>query len=149
MPDNMSPDQRRRLMSRVRNKGTAPELKLRRELWRRGYRYRLDRKLPGKPDLSFLVPRVVVFVDGCFWHCCPEHATYPATRAEFWHDKLRTNVERDRRVSDQLRAMGWTVLRFWEHEVNDDIERAVAKVATALDNSTVLRHKDVVRRSPG
>ena len=77
--------------------------------WRRGS------KLPGKPDFVFSKVKVAVFVDGCFWHACPKHATWPKHRAAFWRKKILGNKARDRRVNRALRERGWTVLRIWEH----------------------------------
>lgn len=79
--------------------------------WRRGSR------LPGSPDFIFRARRIAVFVDGCFWHGCPEHYTIPATNADFWRKKREDNVARDRRVDLELRRRGWRVLRIWEHEL--------------------------------
>ena len=118
-------------MARIRGKHTRPELLLRKALWAAGLRYRLHRKLPGTPDLAFVGARVAVFVDGCFWHGCPQHYSFPATRSEFWADKLRRNVERDARVGDELAALGWTVLRFWEHSLRTKAP-AAADLATAV-----------------
>jgi DNA mismatch endonuclease, patch repair protein len=120
-------------MSRARRRDTAPELAVRREAHRRGLRYRVDAALPGLPrrraDMLFGGRRVVVFVDGCFWHSCPVHASRPSANREWWVAKLRRNEERDRHTDSHLRGLGWTVLRFWEHEdpgtVVDAIERAV------------------------
>lgn len=117
---------------------TAPELALRRELFRRGLRYRVDRPLDGRrrrrADLTFVSARVVVFVDGCFWHGCPEHGTAPRANAAWWADKLAANAARDADTDAYLRGTGWTVLRFWEHEdpvsVADEVE-AVVRAATA------------------
>lgn len=107
-------------MSRQRRRDTAPEIALRRELHRRGLRFRVDHPLPAMPrrrgDLVFTRARLVVFVDGCFWHACPEHGTQPTTRAEWWLEKLARNVNRDRDTDSRLAAEGWTVLRIWEHE---------------------------------
>lgn len=107
-------------MSRQRRRDTAPELALRRELHRRGLRFRVDHPVPGLPrrraDVVLTRARIAVFVDGCFWHGCPVHATWPAENARWWAAKLRRNVERDRETDEHLRALGWTVLRFWEHE---------------------------------
>jgi len=107
-------------MKRVRRRDTAPELALRRELWSRGLRYRVDRRvlkgLRRKADVAFVGRRVAVFVDGCFWHSCPEHATTPKSNHEFWVQKLARNVERDRETDVRLRELGWTVVRVWEHE---------------------------------
>lgn len=132
MADVLTPAQRRRCMSRVKSKNTKPELRLRRALWAAGMRYRLRYKLPGKPDLVFPAARLAIFVDGCFWHGCPAHATYPKTNAEFWAAKLRENIERDQRVNDQLRELGWRVLRIWQHEVQGNLPDAVERVRNAL-----------------
>lgn len=107
-------------MSRQRRRDTKPEVALRRELHRQGLRFRVDAAVPGLPrrraDVVFTRPKVAVFVDGCFWHSCPEHATVPATRHDWWVAKLARNVQRDRETDAILAELGWTVLRFWEHE---------------------------------
>jgi len=107
-------------MSRQRRRDTAPEIALRAELHRAGLRFRVDHLLPGIPrrrgDVVFTRARLAVFVDGCFWHACPDHATTPGTRKEWWTEKLRKNVERDRDTDRRLLRGGWAVLRFWEHE---------------------------------
>lgn len=107
-------------MARQARRDTAPELLLRRELHRLGLRYRVDQALPGMPrrraDVLFSRAKVAVFVDGCFWHGCPEHKTAPANNAGWWTAKLARNVERDRETDAHLSSLGWTVLRFWEHE---------------------------------
>ena len=118
-------------MARVGSRDTSPEMALRRALWASGFRYRLHRDLPGTPDLSFVGARVAVFVDGCFWHGCPQHYSAPATRFAFWAKKLRRNVDRDRRVEAELSAMGWTSVRIWEHETRR-VDDAVARVRQAL-----------------
>lgn len=120
-------------MSRAPRRDTAPEMSVRREAHRRGLRYRVDAALPGMPrrraDLVFGPRRVAVFVDGCFWHSCPEHASVPQANRDWWVEKLRRNTERDQETDSHLRTLGWTVLRFWEHEdpvlVVDVVERAV------------------------
>lgn len=127
-------------MARVGSRNTTPELALRRALWAAGLRYRLHRDLPGTPDLSFVGARLAVFVDGCFWHGCPQHYSAPATRSEFWANKLRRNVDRDRRVGDELTAMGWTVVRVWEHEVRR-VDEAVDRIRSALESEVVREVK--------
>lgn len=107
-------------MSLQRRRDTGPEMLLRRELHRRGLRYRVDAKLPGMPrrraDVLFPRRQVAVFVDGCFWHACPLHATSPQNNGMWWRKKLEANVARDRDTDSRLKDQGWTVLRFWEHE---------------------------------
>src|SRR3954465_846748 len=107
-------------MSRLAQADTAPERALRSELHRRGLRFRLQRRVDfdrrRRIDIAFPRERVAVFVDGCFWHRCPEHATFPRANGSFWSDKLDRNVARDRDTDERLRAAGWTVIRVWEHE---------------------------------
>ena len=134
MTDVLTPEQRKKNMSRIRGKNTSPELKLRKMLWESGIRgYRVHYKLPGKPDIVFTRKKVVVFVDGCFWHKCPVCFRPPETNAEFWNDKLQKNVERDLKVTKELEDLGWTVLRFWEHEVKKTPEDVVARILLALN----------------
>lgn len=104
-------------MSRNKARDTKPEMLLRKIAWKQGLRYRLNYKLEGKPDLVFVKYRLAVFVDGCFWHGCPEHYKSPKTRAEFWQEKIQRNRRRDRHVNRVLAMQGWHVLRFWEHSV--------------------------------
>jgi len=85
--------------------------------------WRRNSQLPGKPDIIFPQRRLAVFVDGCFWHGCPKHATKPKTNAAFWAAKLAGNKARDRRVNRELRARGWKVVRIWEHELTRRNER--------------------------
>lgn len=110
----------RATMRANRARDTRPELALRRELHRRGLRYRVDfapvRGLRCKADVVFTRARLAVFVDGCFWHSCPFHATRPTSNAEWWRAKLEANMARDRRNDRELAAAGWRVLRCWEHE---------------------------------
>ena len=134
MTDVLTPEQRRKNMSRIRGKNTSPEMKLRKMLWESGLRgYRVHYKLLGKPDIVFTRKKVVVFVDGCFWHKCPVCFRPPETNAEFWNEKLQKNVERDLKVTKELEDLGWTVLRFWEHEVKKTPEDVVARILLALN----------------
>ncbi len=121
-------------MRRQARRDTKPEVALRRELHRRGRRFFVDRPpvtgLRRRADLVFPRRRVAVYVDGCFWHCCPAHATRPRNNAEWWAAKLAANVARDRDTDDRLTAAGWTVVRVWEHE---DPVAAADRVQAALD----------------
>jgi DNA mismatch endonuclease (patch repair protein) len=117
MPDKMSPALRSKVMSSIRGSDTRPELILRQLLWRAGLRYRVHPRLPGRPDIVFTRQRIVVFVDGCFWHGCPIHYKRPSTNEIYWDGKFRRNMDRDELVDMILICDGWTVLRFWEHEI--------------------------------
>jgi DNA mismatch endonuclease (patch repair protein) len=119
-------------MSRVRTKHTKSEMLLRRALWSLGLRYRLHPSLPGKPDCVFVRKRVAIFVDGCFWHGCPIHYIPPRKNAEFWKSKIEKNLLRDMKVNAELEASGWNVLRFWEHEIDADVENCVRRIVAAL-----------------
>lgn len=127
-------------MSRQARRDTKPEIELRRRLHRLGYRYRVNHPLPGMPrrraDLTFTAKRVVVFVDGCFWHGCPEHGTSPRNNGVWWAEKLRKNVERDRETEAHLHELRWTVVRIWEHEDPDEAVRRVVRALTAESDSS-------------
>jgi len=115
-PEPLSPAVTRQ-MQRMPRGGSVPEMALRRELHARGLRYTLRHKgLPARPDLVFTRARIAVFVDGCFWHRCPEHGTQPKNNHDWWAAKLDANVERDRRQDTALTEAGWLPLRFWEHQ---------------------------------
>jgi DNA mismatch endonuclease (patch repair protein) len=113
-------------MSRMPRSDTKPELALRRELHARGLRFRLHAPLPGRPDVALTRVRLAVFVDGCFWHVCPEHATAPKNNRDWWRAKLDANVARDRRNDAALETLGWLAVHVWEHEdVGEAGERIV------------------------
>lgn len=124
-------------MQATGRRDTAPELAVRRELHRRGRRYRVQLVLPELPrrrmDIVFTKARLVVLVDGCFWHGCPLHATTARANAGYWAAKLQANQARDRDTDSRLEAAGWTVLRIWEHE---QAEAAVDRIEDCL---TTLR----------
>ena len=121
-------------MKRMGRKDTAPELALRRALTARRLRYRLHRRdLPGTPDIAFVGARVAVFVDGCFWHSCPEHAVMPKANREWWQEKLDANRARDARKDEALVHAGWLPVHVWEHEDPDLVaDRLVALVASRV-----------------
>ena len=124
---------RSQTMARNKGKNTRPELFLRRALYAAGLRYRLHHKTPaGRPDIVFPGPKVAVFVDGCFWHGCPEHYVRPRSRDEFWTEKRRGNLDRDRRQTLKLMELGWTVIRVWEHEVWQELDAVVTLVIGAV-----------------
>lgn len=122
MADVVDPGTRSRMMSGIKGRNTHPEIAVRRALFASGFRFRLHRKdLPGAPDVVMAGRRVALFVHGCFWHMhggC-RYSKIPATRQEFWKKKLEGNVRRDRKVLDELHALGWRVLVVWECAVRD------------------------------
>lgn len=129
MADVLTPEQRRLNMSRIRGSNTKPEKALRSVLHAEGLRFRIHRRdIPGCPDVVFPRLKIAVFVDGCFWHGCPEHQTMPRTNSSFWKQKLRRNCERDKAVTQRLEAADWKVLRFWEHEVRQEISSVAQRV---------------------
>ena len=103
-----------------RPRDTGPELAVRTELFARGLRYRIHRRplstLRSEADIVFPRERVAVYVDGCFWHRCPQHGVRPIANGAWWRQKLDANVDRDRRADRVLHEAGWTVIRVWEHE---------------------------------
>lgn len=117
-------------MENQKRRDTTPELAIRHRLHAMGLRYRVDRaplpSMRNRADIVFGPAKVAVFVDGCFWHRCPEHQTLPKANRAWWADKLAANVERDSRVDSLLRAAGWVVIRVWEHEAAADAAERIA-----------------------
>ncbi len=139
-PDPHSPEQRRLNMSRIRSRDTKPELQLRRALHAAGFRYRLhDKSLPGTPDMVLSGRRAAIFVHGCFWHGhdCPLGVT-PATRIEFWENKISRNRERDAAAEAILLASGWRILTVWECAMRGrnrlDLDVVVSEAAAFLQS---------------
>lgn len=123
-------------MARVKNKDTDIEKKLRKRLWALGYRYKLNSKLVGKPDIVFLKQKIAIFCDGDFWHgryFDKEKSKYK----EFWINKIKRNIDRDERVNETLRNQGWIVLRFWKKEINREVDECVNKVINQIDKSHI------------
>src|SRR3712207_6371224 len=120
-------------MSVVRRRDTGPEVALRRALHAYGLRFRVDvrptPRLRGRADIVFTRRRVAVYVDGCFWHACPQHGVLPKSNVEWWRQKLAATAQRDRRADEVLRDEGWRVVRVWEHE---DVDGAPDRVLAAL-----------------
>jgi DNA mismatch endonuclease (patch repair protein) len=119
-------------MQTLRRRDTAPELALRSAIHRAGLRFRVDYQIPGtrrRADIAFPTQRIAVFIDGCFWHGCPEHLTWPKNNAEWWRAKIQANRDRDFDTDRTLRQLGWTVMRFWEHDnAGDSVPSIVSLV---------------------
>ena len=129
MTDNLTPEQRRYCMSRVRGKDTAPERVVRSELHRRGLRFKKHvKQLPGKPDIVFSKRKVAVFVDGDFWHGY-RFPAWQETLSAFWSDKIGKTRKRDRRNFGKLRRMGWRVVRIWQHQMERDLDGVTEEIA--------------------
>lgn len=130
----MGANPRRANMQANRRRDTKPERALRRLLHARGLRYRVDYRVgqgnaAPRPDIAFTAARVAVFVDGCFWHGCPEHAAVPTLNSDYWAPKLVRTRERDAEDDRQLLALGWRVIRVWEH---DDFPAAADRIEAAV-----------------
>ncbi|HVZ80904.1 MAG TPA: very short patch repair endonuclease [bacterium] len=124
------------IMSAIRAKGTDPEETLISTLRRSGIRSgrRHLKKLPGRPDLSFLDQRIAVFVNGCYWHRCPYcKKPLPKSHRSFWRKKFEANVERDKRKNRELRKLGWRPIVVWECRLKNDPEKQVARIKKMLD----------------
>ena len=144
MPDILTPQQRHANMVAIHGKNTKPEAIVRKWLWGRGYRYRLNhRKLPGKPDIVMRKYRTCIFVNGCFWHghegC--RYYTKPKTNTEFWVNKVKRNKERDKTVKHQLTSMGWHSITIWECELKSaKREKTLESLAFTLNKIFLQDH---------
>ena len=132
--DDLTPEQRKKNMRHIRSKDTSIEIKLRTALWAEGIRYRKNVKtLPGKPDIVVAKYKIAVFCDSSFWHGRNFGSKKPVdTNHEYWDTKIRRNMKRDKEVNKQLRALGWTVLRFWDEEINKNLATCVQAVQEAV-----------------
>ncbi len=134
--DNHTEEQRRKNMQAIRNKDSDIELKLRKELWNRGVRYRKNvKEVFGHPDLAFKGKKVAVFCDSEFWHGYDweKNRKVIQTRRDFWIPKIERNMQRDREVNEALERAGWTVIRFWGKEIKKDVRRCADVVIKALE----------------
>ena len=142
------PEITHKIMSAIKSKDTKPELLLRKALWNKGYRYRVNfKKLPGKPDIVFTKVKLVVFCDGDFWHGhnwairgIPSLEDELATYSDFWKAKILRNIERDKQNNATLQENGWKVLRIWESDIKRDLNECVKIV---IDNYENLRDQKI------
>ena len=137
MPDVLTPEQRKKNMQHIRSKDTAIELKLRKALWEKGYRYRKNYKdLPGKPDIVLTKYKIVIFCDGEFFHGKAPQVLKPklenSNNGEFWIKKISRNIERDNEVDNELLFLGWTVIRFWGDEIKKDPNMCVRVIEETI-----------------
>lgn len=117
--DTVTPDKRSWIMGRVKSEGgKSTELKIIQVLREKGLKgWRRNFKLPGKPDFVYPKLRIAIFVDGCFWHGCKKHCRLPSSNREYWIAKIERNKARDKKISKELKLLGWEVIRIWEHEI--------------------------------
>lgn len=132
----------RRTMVANRRRDTSPELAVRRLIHQAGLRYRVDYRVEPmvrtRVDIAFTKQRVAVFIDGCFWHRCPEHGTMPKQNFDYWRPKLEGNVRRDVATNEGLGALGWSVLRFWEHESPAEVANRIIEVVRARSSEAAV-----------
>lgn len=134
----LTTEQRSYCMSRITSKNTKPELMFRKAVWGQGIRgYRLHAKLPGKPDLFFPKKRVAIFIDGCFWHHCPDCFVRPKSNNDYWDKKIERNTNRDVEVNKSLQNDSITVVRLWEHEVKKSLDKSLARVESVLSAQNI------------
>lgn len=134
--DKHTPEQRHKNMQAIKNKDSAIELQLRKELWQRGLRYRKNVKsVFGHPDIAFIGKKVAVFCDSEFWHGYDwENRKYDIkSRRDFWIPKIERNIQRDKEVNEHLIQSGWIVLRFWGKEIKSDVSRCADIIQEAID----------------
>ena len=135
--DNLTPEQRYKNMSRIKSTNSKIEIILRSELWKQGIRYRKNyKKLPGKPDIVIIKKKIAIFCDSEFWH--GKNWKYQQQRItsnqDYWLNKIKRNIERDKFVNDQLNEMGWTVLRFWGKDILKNTSLCVQKIIDVYKN---------------
>ena len=140
--DYLTPQQRHKNMAAIHNKNTKPEMIVRRGLWKRGFRYRLNHKrLPGHPDLVLRKYRTCIFVNGCFWHGHEGCSRVPSTNREFWEAKIRRNKERDIETQKTLAQMGWHCITVWECELKPKVlEKTLDSLAYTLNHIYLQDH---------
>jgi DNA mismatch endonuclease (patch repair protein) len=122
-------------MAHVKTKSTKAEVVLRKALYSRGYRYRINyKKLPGKPDVVFIKKKIAIFVHGCFWHQHPncKYSVFPKSNIEFWEAKFKENKERDKRNIQQLEELGWSVITVWECEIEKNISSVIGDIVSTI-----------------
>ena len=127
------------LMSKIKSQNTQPEIKLRKYLWNIGYRYRLNvSNLAGKPDIVISKLKLIIFIDGEFWHGYKWKEKKKKIKAnrQYWIPKIERNMKRDKKYNQILRQNGWTVLRFWEHQIKNDFENVINKIYRSVENNS-------------
>lgn len=130
-------------MRAIRSQGSGIERIFKRRLRKFGYKFQTNlSKLPGKPDIVFKGKKIAIFIDSCFWHGCRKHLRLPGANSEYWKAKINKNKLRDRKVNKIYKDTNWLILRFWEHDINKDLDKCVNKVTKVLEiKRSSLRYK--------
>jgi len=129
MPDKFTKDVRSGIMSKIRSKNTKPELTIRKILWSNGKRYRVhSNSIFGRPDISVKKKKLAIFIDGCFWHGCKQCSKTPQSNTRYWKMKFKRNIQRRKMIISRLTEEGWSVLQFWEHDINQNPQAVARKI---------------------
>lgn len=151
MTDVLTKEQRRKNMQAIRSSDTSIEIKVSKDLWKKGFRIRKNcEKLFGRPDISMKKYRIVIFIDSCFWHGCQQHGHIPKSNEAYWIKKLCKNSLRDQEVNDYYQTSHWTVLRIWEHEVKYKYDETIDKIVSLIEYSKLIheynrfKHKNII-----
>ncbi len=135
MTDNLTKEQRHKNMTHIRSTNTRIEKDVTKALWNLGYRFRKNVKtLPGKPDIAIQKYKIVIFLDSCFWHKCPEHFKKPKSNLEYWEPKIKRNIERDAEINQYYKDNNWHILRIWEHEIKKtNFQNTIEKIKNFIE----------------
>lgn len=135
MTDNLTKEQRHKNMTNIRSTNTKIEKDVTKALWNLGYRFRKNVKtLPGKPDIAIQKYKIVIFLDSCFWHKCPEHFKKPKPNLEYWEPKIKRNIERDAEINQYYKDNNWHILRIWEHEIKKtNFQNTIEKIKNFIE----------------
>jgi DNA mismatch endonuclease, patch repair protein len=140
MTDVLSKTQRAKVMRAIKGRNTALEIAFRSQLWRAGLRFRVQNKLPGKPDIVFPALRLAVFLDSCFWHGCRWHCRMLKSNLDYWRKKIARNIRRDKIVNAECKKLGWGVVRLWEHTITRDPLACVLRIGNK-SNGRMVRQR--------
>ena len=127
MTDVFTPEKRSWVMSRIRSKNTKIDVRMRKLLSKKNYRFEMYPKMFGNPDLVLRNKKIAIFCDGDFWHGYGYHKKKKPAK-KFWRDKIEENIRRDKKISRKLRSDGWSVLRFWEHDIEKNPEKCIRRI---------------------
>lgn len=134
MSERITKEQRSNNMKAIKSQSKL-ENKVSKALWNRGIRFRKNAKLFGKPDISIKKYKIVIFIDSCFWHCCPLHGNKPKSNEKYWDKKLKRNVERDLEVNEYYTDNNWNIMRVWEHDIKNSFVNTIDSIEEFVEDS--------------